>query len=319
MGVQLKQTKLSELIDYAVEENTYWTAFSFNVEYTDSNNQTANIDIITPDMFWDEMIDHFSWKLLAPYFAETDDPPTLFFYQKWVDFCDKHAQSVYDWVIDTMVKNIDPLVTGWEKVSSTRTRNNFGYTDNTARYMISNVATGYNKDITLGSGTTLASKINVGSMTQTKYTTETEGGRIGYNNTELGAKTNLSKTGNTVNASTATGTDVTTEVQTGTFNRAAQEDAPYTQKDTNKGTTTGNSADSSSSKTETSGSNYSDSYEQAEGGRTYTGSETVQTDKDASTTNILENLDYWIEHELATKLLEQFCSEVLFYCEGCDD
>lgn len=319
MGVKVKQTKLSKLIDYAVEESSYWSSFDFNIEYTDSGGQSASIDIVTADMFWDEMIDHFSWKILAPYFADSDAPPTLFFYQKWIDFCDKHSQSVYDWVIDTMVKNIDPLVTGWSKVTQTRTRNNFGYTDNTARYMVSNVATGYNKDITLGSGTSLASKITVGSKTQTKYTTESEGGRIGYNNTELGAKSNLSKTGNTVNATTATGTDVTTEVQTGTFNRSAQEDAPYTQKDTNKGSTTGNSADSSSSKTETSGSNYSDSYEQAEGGRTYTGSETVQTDKDASTTNILENLNYWIKNELATTLLKQFCSEVLFYSEGSDD
>lgn len=319
MGVKLKAAKLSELIDYAGEESSYWTAFSFNITYTDSGGQSASIDIISSDMFWDEMLDHFSWKVLAPYFDETDSPPTLFFYQKWIDFCDKHAQSVYDWVIDTLVKNIDPLVTGWSKVTQTRTRNNFGYTDNTARYMISNVATGYNKDITLGSGTTLASKITVGGKTETGYKTESEGGRIGYSNTQLGALNSLSKTDNTVSVTSATGTPVTTEVQTGTFNRAAQEDAPYTQKDTNKGTTAGNSADETSSETTTTGSNYSDSYEQAEGGRTYTGSETVQTDKDASTTNILENLNYWIEHELATKLLKQFCSDVLFYSEGCDD
>ena len=319
MAVELKQTKLKALIDYASEQTTYWNSFSFEVTYTDSGGTEATLEIIDPDMFWDEMLDHFSWKILAPYFAESDDPPTLFFYQKWLDFCNKHSQAVYDWVIDTMVKHIDPLVTGWSKISSTKTRNNFGYTDNTARYMISNVATGYNKDITLGSGTSLASKINVGAKTQTKYKTETEGGRIGYSNTQLGALNTLSKTGNTVTANTATGTPVTTEVQTGTFNRAAQEDAPYTQKDTNKGTTAGDSADQTSSKTETTGSNYSDSYEQAEGGRTYTGSETVQTDKDASTTNILENLNYWIEHELSTKLLEQFCADVLFYSEGCGD
>lgn len=319
-----KVEQVGRLVKLASDDSEYWNSFNFSVTYTPEGGVATSIDVISPEVFWDEMLDHFSWKFIRPGDSELspeDEESTamMFFYQRWCDFVAKQEPAVYDWIVDTLVKHIDPLVTGWSKVSQTRTRNNFGYTDNTARYMVSNVATGYNKDITLGSGTTLASKITVGAKTQAKYTTESEGGRIGYNNTELGAKTNLSKTGNTVNASTATGTDVTTEVQTGTFNRQATEDNPFTQKDTNKGTTTGNSADSSSSKTETSGSNYSDSYEQAEGGRTYTGSETVDTNKEANDGNLVQNMKYWIENDLVSMLLQKFCHDELFYSEGCDD
>lgn len=320
-----KVEQVGRLVNLASDDSEYWNSFNFSVTYTPEGGVATSIDVISPEVFWDEMLDHFSWKFIRPGDSELspeDEESTamMFFYQRWCDFVAKQEPAVYDWIVDTLVKHIDPLVTGWSKVSQTRTRNNFGYTDNVARYMVSNVATGYNKEITLGSGTSLASKITVGAKAETGYTTTSEGGRLGYSNTHLGKLNSLTLNtqAHTVTATEATGEDVTTSVQTGTFNRQATEDNPFTQKDTNKGSTAGDSGEQTASETSTTGSNYSDSYEQSEGGRTYTGSETVDTNKEANDGNLVQNMKYWIENDLVSMLLQKFCHDELFYSEGCD-
>ena len=325
--LELKRAKLSRVLELGIQDGDYFSGFTVGISYV-SGGTTATFNIIEGETFLDEMLQHFSWSFLFPWDPDLetetyteDDAMMQFFASRWDDFISKQYEALQDWVVDLYSKHIDPLCTGWEKMSTTKTRNNYGYTDTVSRYQISNVATGYNKDITLSaSAGSLASRISVGSKSQVKFKTETESGRIGYNNTHLGKLNSLTldPQNHTISATEATGEDVTTSVQTGTFNRQAADDNPFTQKDTNKGSTASNFSNTDSSVSETSGSNYGDAYEERDGGRTYTGSENVTTDKDANTSNMLENMQYWIKHSIEGTVLDRFFHEETFYSEGCD-
>ena len=325
--MELKRAKLSKVLELGLAAGDYFDNFTVGISY-DSGGTTATLNVIEGETLMDEVLEHFSWEFLYPWDPEweteesnEDDQLMMFFYARWNDFISKQYEALQDWVVDLYSKHVDPLCTGWEKVSTTKSRNNYGYTDTVSRYQISNVATGYNKDITLsGSTGSLASRISVGSKTQAKMKTETESGRIGYSNTQLGKLNNLTldTQNHTISVTATTGEDVTTSVQTGTFNRSAADDNPFTQKDTNKGSTASNFTNTDASQSEVSGSNYGDAYEERDGGRTYTGSETVTTDKDANTSNMLENMQYWIKHSIEGTLLDRFFHEETFYSEGCD-
>lgn len=320
-ATRLAILKIRDALDgFATEDaQTLAAAFEFSVTVgSGADTQTIPIIQIPDILMWLER--YYSWCFTAAQYRDPDDGhwvdivPVQALAFLWQQFIQRRSKAIEQWIIDIYTK-LDPLVTGWEKVDSTKEYDKYGWTDTFNKYVANDSRTGWHRDISFSGTAPVISTTKTLDPMERKSTSN----MASTSETKLAANTaspaSASEAGVITHGTSQTGATPETDVYTGTFQSPA-DNMPMTTKQTNVGDTAARASSGSHDVDSTAGSNYSNGAELGTVKREFDGKEISKSNKEAVNSDIIERMKSYIHFDITRELLEDFFKEVTFYVDN---
>lgn len=312
--------KIRDALDGIATEDAQTIAagieFSVTVGSGD-DEQTIPIVEVADMVMWLER--YYSWVFTATQHRDEDGEwvdmvPINELISKWQQFIRRRSKAIEQWIIDIYTK-LDPLLTGWEKVDSTKKYDKYGWTDTFNKYVANDSRTGWHRDISFSGTAPVISTTKTLDPMERKSTSN----MASTSETKLAANTaspaSASEAGVMTYGTSQTGATPETDVYTGTFQSPA-DNMPMTTKQTNVGDTAARASSGSHDVDSTAGSNYSNGAELGTVSRNFDGKEISETNKEAVNSDIIERMKSYIHFDVTSSLLEDFFKEVTFYVDN---
>lgn len=290
---------------------------------------SEEIKIVDANDFLMWMEYHYHWLFTHTSFdpEDIDAPEKKFgaFARLWNQYYSRKVKAVQDWIVDIYTK-LDPLVTGWERVNSETSFENFGYTDTYNKYVISNNRNGKYQTITFtpASGSAKPDVSVAKTPTADDLKTTTTGNAATTTTSKLAGDVDtpasaVEDSGVTRGTLTA-GDTPTTKVWQGTFQSTAiSQELPEINEQQNTGETAAKTSMGSQDATNVKGSVLRDGADLGTIDHDQHGVQKGKTDKEANTGNIIERMKEYIKFDIAKELLDGFYDECTFYVDCCQN
>lgn len=288
-------------------------------------NTTQEIKIVDANDFLMWMEYHYSWLFTHTSFTpeDIDTPEEKFgaFTLLWNQFYSRKEKAVQDWIVDIYTK-LDPLMTGWERVNSETSFENFGYTDTYNKYVVSNNRNGKYQEITFtpASGSTKASvtvdpthKPDDLKTTNTGNTATTTTSKLAG---DVDTPASADEADGVERGSLTSGDTPTTKVWQGTFqSTVVTQELPEINEQQNTGETAAKTSMGTQDVSNVKGSVLRDGADVGTIDHDQHGVQKGKTDKEANTGNIIERIQEYIKFDIAKALLDEFYNECTFYVD----
>lgn len=287
-------------------------------------NTTQEIKIVDANDFLMWMEYHYSWLFTHTSFTpeDIDTAAEKFgaFVLLWNQFYSRKEKAVQDWIVDIYTK-LDPLMTGWERVNSETSFENFGYTDTYNKYVVSNNRNGKYKEITFTPATSSAkATIDVDDAEPDDLKTTTTGNTATTTTSKLAGDVDTPASANESNGVTrgslTSGDTPTTKVWQGTFqSTVVTQELPEINEQQNTGETAAKTSMGTQDVSNVKGSVLRDGADVGTIDHDQHGVQKGKTDKEANTGNIIERIQEYIKFDIAKALLDEFYKECTFYVD----
>lgn len=286
---------------------------------------SQEIKIVDANDFLMWMEYHYSWLYTHTSFTpeDIDTPEEKFgaFVLLWDQYWSRKMKAVQDWIVDIYTK-LDPLVTGWERVNSETSFENFGYTDTYNKYVLSNNRNGKYQTITFTPATaTEKASVTIAASPTTDDLKTTSTGNTATTTTsklagDVDTPASAAEEGGVTRGTLTTGDTPTTKVWQGTFQSTnVSQELPEINEQQNTGETAAKTSMGSQDVSNVKGSVLRDGADVGTIDHDQHGKQKGKTDKEANTGNIIERMKEYIKFDVAKELLDGFYEECTFYVD----
>ena len=285
--------------------------------------QTIKIVDANDFLMWMEY--HYSWLFthcsFTPEDIDTAEEKFNAFVLLWDQFYARKEKAIEQWIVDVYTK-LDPLVTGWEKVSASKTFENFGYTDTFNKYIATNSLNGRRIELSFDPPTSEdpSAHVGVGDIKEDVLKTTSTSNAATTNETKLAGKistdASASEAGGVTTGSLGTGATPTTKVWQGTFQSTAlTQELPEINEQQNTGETGSRSSSGSQDINWVQGGIMRDSADVGTIDHDQHGVQKDNSNKEANTGDIIERMKEYIKFDVTKAVLDEFYNECTFYVD----
>lgn len=316
MSLKIYQIPITTAIAGMKLDPDYEQNVSYSISFT-VGEDSYSIDVITLDDFLLCMRNHADFKFVEwwdPDDFDDDYPEPVNYwamlYETFGTYMVTKFKPIYDWIVDIYTK-LDPIMTGWKKVTANDSYNQYGYTDTRERYIATSADNSKTMSITCDSARKPA--FGTASDSTLKHTVTESSASDTF--TRLGkTASGVSVSNGTVNATIVDGANPNTKVWTGTFDSTAQSpDMPLTNQQESVGDTATVAGTGRSAEDKTEGSVLTTAGETVTGGRNYNGTHTRTEETEQTTGDVVEAMKKYVREDITKLLLDEFCARYLFY------